>query len=561
MGMLDNYQAKTAAKFLKKLESVSEEEILFKYAGQIDQDYLEILRQYKDARFTSSRLEDKELGPVTKEYFELLRKVRTAEGLNTLGSDYSTRLKKYEIYEEMDESTTYISSALDILSDDATQPDSSGAIIHIQSSSEKVTSLVLQFLQDFEIEERLPAWTRSIAKYGDLFLEVEGELGSGIVSVSDSVYPSEVSRIDLDGKLVAFTRGQDAQELYTPWSYVHFRHKGDLYKEDEVKGRGYEGTEKRLSSSYGHSILRPAIKVYAQLRFIENMILLSRLTNSIRRNIFLVKVADTDPGKAYETLSMFAGLLKKDVKLNLESGIYNSAKHMTTYDEDIIVPVDDIQNDFRVEQVGGDVNIKEAYDLDYVLNKLFSALKVPKAYLNYEQDLNARSTLIQLDVRYARSVRGLQSTVTAGLSRLLKIHLSYLGLDPYTLDLKVTLTSVSTIDDSARVESLQSSLDVASKLLEFSTDMLSQEGVTDVDKSKLVDLHKYICDDILRLPTTVTNSLLDLTPTGDLSESTRLSEDRSFKSTPTSDHYADYPSPVAPASFEKLLESIVPTGD
>lgn len=372
----------------------------------------------------------------------------------TYGDHISTREQRYAIYDEMDESISYISAALDIVSDDAVQPDEEGSIIDIECENEKVQSLLYDMFEDLEIEERLSKWSRAIVKYGDLFIGVEGKNGNGVTSVNDTIYPSAIERRDYKGKLVAFQEVSGgittSDELSPPWDYVHFRYKGDIYKNKSSASNDKDALA--LTSAYGQSILKPAIKAYAQLRFVENMIILSRLTNSIRRNIFLVNVGEVSPTEAFETIQNYAKLLKKDVNLNIEDGVLNSKKHTTTYDEDIFIPVSDPKNDVRIEQVGGDANISEQYDLEYLLNKLFSSLKIPKAYLNYEQDLNARSTLIQLDIRYARMVAQVQTALIGGLTRLANIHLAYHGMDPDQVDFEIKLTNVSAIDLEARLE-------------------------------------------------------------------------------------------------------------
>lgn len=372
----------------------------------------------------------------------------------TYGNDITTREQRYAIYDEMDESTSYISAALDIVSDDAVQPDEDGTIIDIECENDKVQSLLYEMFEDLEIEERLSKWSRAIVKYGDLFVGVEGDHDKGVTSLNDTIYPSAIERRDYKGKLVAFQEvsggNMTSDKLSPPWDYVHFRYKGDIYKNKSAYSSDKDNLA--LTSAYGQSILKPAIKSYAQLRFVENMIILSRLTNSIRRNIFLVNVGEVSPTEAFETIQNYASLLKKDVNLNIEDGVLNSKKHTTTYDEDIFIPVSDPKNDVRIEQVGGDANISEQYDLEYLLNKLFSSLKIPKAYLNYEQDLNARSTLIQLDIRYARMVAQVQTALIGGLKRIANIHLAYHGMDPDQIDFDIKLTNVSAIDLEARLE-------------------------------------------------------------------------------------------------------------
>lgn len=416
--------------------------------------------------------------PRTDQYLDIARSLymRALDPYISSSSSQISRNQLYGIYDEMDDSVAYVTSALDILSDDATQPDEYGNIYYIDSPSEKVRNLLTNLFEDLEIESKISKWARAIAKYGDLFVRVYGSTEDGhrgVSSVDDTIYPSSVERRDYRGKLVAFidmnTSYFNEDSVRPPWDYIHFRHKGDL---TPLRARDLGSQEtSSLVSSYGQSILRAAVKVYTQLKFVENMILLSRLTNSVRRNIFSINVGEVDPKQAFETIKKYSDLLKKDINLNLADDLYNSAKHTAAFDEDIFIPVSDPKNDIQITTVGGDVNIAEQYDLEYLLNKLFAALKIPKAYLNYEQDLNARSTLIQLDIRYARSVSQLQTTLITGLTRLANIHLAYLGLDPDAVDFTITMTSVSAIDQEARLEQKQNSVGVARDMWDVLTTM------------------------------------------------------------------------------------------
>ena len=495
------------------------------------------------------------------DYLDLVRSVFGSTNFNSVGNSPQTRNQRYEIYDEMDENCSYISAALDILSDDAIQPDEDGIILHVKSDSEKITNIVSEFIEEYELEDRVAKWARAIAKYGDLFIRVEGEIGKGVGYVNDTIYPGLVDRRDLNGKLVAFTNNQNSmytnEDLYAPWEFVHFRHKGDIYKEESSQSRlgltQDRNFQQNLTSAYGQSILRPAIKTYAQLRFVENMILLSRLTNSIRRNIFLINVGDVTPEKAYENIRNYANLLKKDINFNIEEGAYASAKHTINYDEDIFLPVGDPQNDVRIEQVGGDANMKEQYDLEYLLNKLFSALKIPKAYLNYEQDLNARSTLVQLDIRYARSVSQLQNTVISGVRRLVNVHLAYLGLNPDELDLDISLTPVSSIDEEARMEYKNQKIRNATdawNLLSSMKDTLSTEENTPINLDfaaeqfmiEYLDMDKSLVDKVFNRPS------------ADEKSKGNFKRQKIYSGT---DVHAMYPNTQNQQSFERLRERLI----
>lgn len=426
-------------------------------------DDLARMKEILDHTPITDSSQDPTKSPHTVEYMNIVRRLLVNNAMSLYDSGTSsglTRDRLYKIYDEMDESTAYVTAALDILSDDATQPDDEGHLIYIETENEKVRNVIESLFDELEIESKLSKWARAIAKYGDLFIRVYGTSDEtspqrGVSSIEDTIYPSRVSRRDFRGKLIAFVDDTDQSLSDTryrpPWEYIHFRHKGELTprsSRDNLSGND----QSSFDTSYGQSVLRAAVKVYTQLRFVENMILLSRLTNSVRRNIFAINVGEVDPSSAFETIKTYADLLKKDINLDLDENILQSQKHSAQYDEDIFIPVSDPKNDFTVQSIGGDVNIAEQYDLDYLQNKLFAALKIPKAYLNYEQDLNARSTLIQLDIRYARSVSQLQNTLISGLKRLVDIHFAYLGMDPDMIDYDITLTGVSAIDQESRLE-------------------------------------------------------------------------------------------------------------
>ena len=527
---------------------------LLKYIAKLTPEDIDQLVSIAKSQFYN---ESGEQSKSMTDYYALLRSVFSSSNFNSVGNTPHTRNQRYEIYDEMDESTAYISSALDIMSDDATQADEDGVIIHVNSESSKVNTLVTDFIAEFELEDKVSKWARAVAKYGDLFVKVSGDYEKGVTSINDTIYPGIIDRRDMNGKLVAFANNENTvysnNDLYAPWEFIHFRHKGDIYKEESNYARlgiTKDTFDKNLTSAYGQSILRPAIKVYAQLRFVENMILLSRLTNSIRRNIFLINVGDVTPDKAFESISNYANLLKKNINMNIEDGIYSSSKHTINYDEDIFIPVGDPQNDVRIESVGGDANIKEQYDLEYLLNKLFAALKIPKAYLNYEQDLNARSTLIQLDIRYARSVSQLQNTIVSGLKRLVNIHLAYLGLDPDELDLDITLTPVSAIDEESRADQQQKQIANARDMWDLLSTM--KDMVAEEQTLNLSGVAEYIMSDYLELDGEIIDKIY-----GRVSDPVTPGRMLSHKVYKNADLRTMYPTEENQQAYEKIRESII----
>ena len=137
-----------------------DESALLQYLAHITPEDLDRMisivrnRYNEDPQATSKSMTD---------YYDLVRSVFN-NNINTVGNSTHTRNQRYEIYDEMDESVAYISSALDILSDDATQADEDGIIIHVQSDSTKVLNVVNEFLEEFEIEDKISKWAKTRAR-------------------------------------------------------------------------------------------------------------------------------------------------------------------------------------------------------------------------------------------------------------------------------------------------------------------------------------------------------------------------------------------------------------
>ena len=91
-------------------------------------------------------------------------------------------------------------------------------------------------------------------------------------------------------------------------------------------------------------------------------------------------------------------------------------------------------------------------DIDYLKNKLFAALKIPKAYLGYEENVNGKATLAAEDVRFARTIERIQRTVISELSKIAIVHLYSQGItDSEMTNFELQLVNPSTIYEQEKV--------------------------------------------------------------------------------------------------------------
>jgi hypothetical protein len=132
-------------------------------------------------------------------------------------------------------------------------------------------------------------------------------------------------------------------------------------------------------------------------------------------------------------------------------------------DEDYFIPVRGGDSGTKIEGIEGQSITGETADVEYIQKKLFAALKVPKAYLGYEEGLGSKATLSQQDIRFARTIARVQRTVLAELNKLAIIHLycnGYTGED--LLDFNIQLSAPSTIAQIQKLELINSRFSTAS---------------------------------------------------------------------------------------------------
>lgn len=105
-------------------------------------------------------------------------------------------------------------------------------------------------------------------------------------------------------------------------------------------------------------------------------------------------------------------------------------------------------------------------DVEYFRNKLFSAVKVPKAYLANEEDVN-RAILSGQDVQFARSVLRVQRELKNGLKKICRVHLAALDIDPVSTEYELWMSVPSSIFELAQIEVRNARAELATRMQEF----------------------------------------------------------------------------------------------
>ena len=397
------------------------------------------------------------------------------------------RNELYRDYELMD-SDPIISSALDIYSDESTVDNVEHEILSIKTDNSKVHSILHNLFYDvMNIEFNLWSWLRNMTKYGDFFLNLEILDKYGVVNVRPlSSY--DVIRMEdhdpSDPKLVQF-------ELINDISGPGYNKKSKILENYEVAHFRFLSDSNYLP--YGKSILEGARRIWKQLTLMEDAMLIHRIMRAPEKRVFKIDIGNIPPNEVDNFMQKIINKMKKIPVIDQDTGEYNLRYNMDSVTEDYFLPVRGGDSGTEIDTLPGLSNNDQIDDIEYLKNKMMAALKVPKAFLGYEEGIGSKATLAAEDVRFARTIERVQKIVCAELSKIAIVHLYTQGFtDSDLLEFELELTNPSMIHEQEKLELLTMQTDIANSLLE--NKIMSREWIydniydfTQLEKHKIFD--------------------------------------------------------------------------
>ena len=213
---------------------------------------------------------------------------------------------------------------------------------------------------------------------------------------------------------------------------------------------------------YGSSVLESARRIWRQLILVEDAMLVYRVVRSPERRVFKIDVGNVPPEDIPNYMEQAQASLKKSSIVDRSTGRVDLRYNPLSIDEDYFIPVRGGESGTKIDPIEGQQISGETTDVEYIQKKLFAALKVPKAYLGYEEGLGSKATLSQQDIRFARSIARVQRTVLAELNKLAIIHLYCNGFSGEDLlDFTLNLSTPSTISQLQKLELIKTRFETA----------------------------------------------------------------------------------------------------
>lgn len=352
---------------------------------------------------------------------------------------HQVRRDLFRDYDSMD-NDPIIASALDIYADESTLKNEFGEVVKIKSQNEEVKEVLDNLFYDIlNIEFNLWSWTRNMVKYGDFFLLQEIQPGVGITNIRPlPVYGTE--------------RLEDTNPNNP--NYVKFKVENDPVGKGEYEN--YEIVHFRLLADtnflpYGKAMIENGRRIWKQVTLMEDAMLIHRIMRAPEKRVFKVDIGNIPPQEVDNYMQKIINKMKKTPFVDKNTGDYNLKYNIQNLTEDFFLPVRGGDSGTEIDSLGG-LEYTAIDDIDYLKNKLFAALKIPKAYLGYDENVNGKATLAAEDVRFARTIERIQRTLLSELTKMAVTHLAAQGFEGNDMvDFELDLVSPSTVYEQEKI--------------------------------------------------------------------------------------------------------------
>ena len=432
------------------------------------------------------------------------RYTKLHNNLDLVGTGYSTvhqimaaRLALFKDYESMD-SDPIISSALDIYSDESTMKGEYGQVITIKSENENIKEILHNLFYDImNVEFNLWPWVRNMVKYGDFFLHLDINEKYGITNVVP-LSPYEVVRAE----------GEDPENPYYTKFYLEsieganqqFGQRAKSGKKIEFEN--FQIAHFRLANDsnflpYGKSMVESTRKIWKQLTLMEDAMLIHRIMRAPSKRVFKIDIGNIPPAEVDNYMQRIINKMKKTPFMDESTGEYNLKYNIQNLTEDFFMPVRGGDSGTEISELGG-IDYDSTEDIEYLKNKLLASLRVPKAFLGFDENVGGKATLAAEDVRFARTIERIQRIIISELTKIAVVHLYSQGYtDADLVNFELDLASPSTMYEQEKIELLGQKVTLARDMISdkiLPTDWV-YDNVFNFSSDEKVEIENQIIED------------------------------------------------------------------
>jgi hypothetical protein len=371
-------------------------------------------------------------------------------------------LQFFDEFRQMDVTYPIVKAALDIYAEETVNKDLNGNLIKINTKDEKVKNLLKEcFFQNLNLNKRAFIIAREFCKFGNVYAYLVTRQGDG---VTDIVFlpPDALVREQMLG-LAAYEEQMDFEKineykfvwhgtggagtLFEPWEIVHWKNSEDLESEP-----------------YGVSILRPIVETWRRVILLREALIVYRITRAPQRYLFKIATDGLSGEEAYK----FAQEVKKEIKkkpmVDAKTGEIDFKHNPMSVMDDFFIPVSS-DNNSDVGVLDGANNLDSIEDYKIIKSDLFAGLKIPKAYLTFEEELSNKAALGEEDVRFSKTIQRIQTEFIQGLVHIGIVHLFLNGCSTEEIQsFSIEMAHSSVVAEKEKWELMEAKIAVAEKL-------------------------------------------------------------------------------------------------
>lgn len=356
------------------------------------------------------------------------------------------RIAAYYDFESM-EFTPEVSAALDIYAEESTTMSEKGFILNVYSESKRVKNILIDLFENkLDVNTNLQMWARNMCKYGDNFLYLKIDPEKGIVSCQ------QLPNIEIERLEGALNASPTQRDIKLPAKELRFR-----WKNKEMEFQAWEiahfrimGDDRKLP--YGTSMLDKIRRIWKQLLLAEDAMLIYRTSRAPERRVFKVFVGNMDDKDIEPYIQRVANKFKRDQTVDSRNGQVDMRYNQMAVDQDYFIPVRDPAATNPIETLQGAQNLGEIADIEYIQKKMLAALRIPKAFLGFEEVVGDGKNLALMDIRFARTINRIQKSLIQELNKIALIHLYMLGLEDELGNFTLGLSNPSAQSDLLKIE-------------------------------------------------------------------------------------------------------------
>lgn len=365
-----------------------------------------------------------------------------------------------------------IGTALDIISEESCPITSKGKMINIYSKSKRVKSMLEDlFINRLHIYTDLPMIARHLTKYGNTFMLLNidkdnGVMGWTMLPVYEidriengqmSIYGNGINKVQNSNNITTNTVkyvwiGKNESEPYLNWQVAHFRLLNDSF-----------------FLPYGVSMMHKARRAWRMWSMMEDAMLIWRLDKAVERRVYKIFVGGINDEDVPAYVQEIANNFKRTPIIDPATGQIDLRKNFLDVSSDYFIPVRREDAPTPIDTLTAANSQVQMEDVEYMQNKMFAAMRVPKTFLNFQEAQGKGQNLSIMDIRFSRMINRIQQFLVMELNKIAMIHLDMMGLRDEIGNFTISLNN-----PSSQIESLE--LDDLNKRLQAMQTALADPG-------------------------------------------------------------------------------------